>query len=350
MRFGGALITMLLACGCAGNPSSSVPGEPPAVAVAESAEAERGEPGEVAEPKKPLLDRTQQAVYDVVNTSSKWVDGFFGTADLEEGENVSRGRLSVGTQWDQRDSFQDRVRLKARFPLTAMKQRLRLLVGRGDAEDFVDGRGSDNIDTLPERFNEYDEEDWLFGLGYSPDAGLDKGWDASVGVRLSTPVEPYVRTSYRWNKNLGDEWLWRMKPVAFWQNQRGPGVSVSNTMDHALGDSWLLRWYSILSAEREVDGMGWTSQIIAYQSLRGEDAFAYSVFASGENRNEVPLQNYGVEVRYRRQILREWFFVELSTRLTWPRETLAEQRESNFGLGIEFELQFGDWPGRKQAE
>ena len=54
------------------------------------------------------------------------------------------------------------------------------------------------------------------------------------------------------------------------------------------------------------------------------------------------------EVRFRRRILRDWFFVELSARVGWPREFLIEERETNLGIGIEFEMQFGDWPGRPQ--
>ena len=75
---------------------------------------------------------------------------------------------------------------------------------------------------------------------------------------------------------------------------------------------------------------------------------SYSLFASGQTDGEVELQDYGVELRYRKRIARDYFFVELSTRLTWPRYFIEEQRESNFGVGIAFEMQFGDWPGRQQ--
>ena len=61
----------------------------------------------------------------------------------------------------------------------------------------------------------------------------------------------------------------------------------------------------------------------------------------------MPIKDYGFELRYRRQIAREWLFIELLGRLNWPRDTLDELRESNIGVGIEFELQFGNWPGRR---
>ena len=33
---------------------------------------------------------------------------------------------------------------------------------------------------------------------------------------------------------------------------------------------------------------------------------------------------------------------------SWPQEFIDEVRETNWGFGVEFELQFGDWPGRPQ--
>ena len=69
----------------------------------------------------------------------------------------------------------------------------------------------------------------------------------------------------------------------------------------------------------------------------------------GETRNEVKTQDYGLELRYRKRISREWLFIELSTRVSWPREFLEEVRERNIGVGIDFEMQFGDWSGRNHS-
>jgi hypothetical protein len=64
----------------------------------------------------------------------------------------------------------------------------------------------------------------------------------------------------------------------------------------------------------------------------------------------VPLRDYGVELRYRRQVSREWLFIELLTYVNWPRDFLIEERERNIGVGIEFEMQFGHWPGRRPPQ
>ncbi|MDH4255723.1 MAG: hypothetical protein OEX13_14520 [Gammaproteobacteria bacterium] len=309
-----------------------------------------GEPAAAGEPVEelPLLDRAQRAVFNVVNTTSQRFDSFFGSTELAEGENVSRGRLSVGGQWDQRDGFKERLRMKARIPLPALRNRTSLVFGRGDADDFVDGSSSENIDNLPDRFNAFEEDDWLLGLGYARHHGIARGWDVSIGMKLGSPVEPYVQTTYRWNRHLGEAWLWRVRPRLFVQNERGAGASLTNILDYAVSTTWMLRSWTILKTEDEVEGMGWTTKLASYHALRGKDAISYSVFGTGETLNDVALQDYGVEVLYRKRIARDWFFVDVWTRLSWPREFLEEAREANWGVGLEFEMQFGDWPGRPQ--
>ena len=304
-----------------------------------------GEGPVMVEPE-PLLDRTQRTVEDVVTGTAQTVDNIFGSAEVSEEATVTRGRLSVGGQWDQRDGLRERIRLKARFGLPAVNKRTSLLLGRGDVNDFVDGSADDNIDTLPDRFNDFQDEDWLLGIGYSRDATLRRGWSFAAGVRMATPLEPYVRATYRWHKAYDDDWLWRVEPRLFVQNQRGAGISLQNTLDHVFDETWLLRSYSIVVAEEEVEGISWTTKLVAYQNLSTKHAVSYAVYGTGETDYEVPLRDYGVELRYRRQISREWLFIELLTYVNWPRDFLIEERERNIGVGIEFEMQFGDWPGR----
>ena len=368
-------LLMLLLAACANTAQPQVPDEPVLAAESDSQPAEQGqlekqsngidsadtdqEPlkGEIdiegpaspsdPEDKEALLDRTQRTIYEVVNGTSQWFDNFFGSTDLAEGANVSRGLVSVGSRWDERDGFKPRFRLKARFPLPALKQRGRLLIGRGDADELIDGSEGDTGDTLPGQFNDFEDDDWLMGLGYSRDGEMAKGFDLGVGIKLSSPVEPFARITYRWNKAYGEKWLWRPRPRVFWQKERGAGASINSIVDYVVNPSWLLRSWIILVAEDAVDGLGWTNNFIAYQSLSSRNALSYSVFVSGETRNAVETQDVGFELRYRKRIGREWLFMELSTGISWPREFLEEVRESNFAVGIEFEMQFGDWSGRK---
>ncbi len=296
----------------------------------------------------PLLDRAQKRVHNVLSGTASYFDSFFGSTGIAEGSNVTRGSLSVGGQYDQREHFQYRVRLRARIALPAAQQRARLVLGRGDTNELIDGTANENVDTLPSRFNEFEDDDWLIGVGLSRNPKIARGWYFSFGVKVSTPLEPYARATYRWNRTYGDAWLWQVRPRVFVQSQRGAGASLTNKLDFAASKHWLLRSWSVLQSDQDTEGVGWTQQFTAYNSITNRVAMSYSLFAAGETDADVPVQDYGFEVGFRRRISRDWLFMHLNTFVSWPREELAEVRERNLGVGIEFEMQFGDWPGRPQ--
>lgn len=290
-----------------------------------------------------LLDRTQRTIYEVVNGTTRWFDGFFGESQLNDEGHVSRGRMTVGGFWDQRDKFNGRVNFRARFALPALENRTRLVLGRGDADDLIDGTEEHIAEGLPGSFDPDRDDDWLLGFGYSRSGNLARGFDLGVGVKVADPLEPFVRLTYRWYRSYGDAWLLRVRPRAFWQRERGTGVTFQADLDRVINPTVLLRWANSLAVEDDIQGLGWRSDLIAYQGLSNNKALSYSIFALGDSDANVPVQNYGVELRYRQRVARDWFFIQLSTGLSWPRELIEEERESNFGVGVMFEMQFGQW-------
>jgi hypothetical protein len=84
---------------------------------------QEGEPGGTVDEEEavPLLDRTQQTVDSLVLGTVQKVDNIFGSVGVEEEASITRGRLSVGGQYDERDGFRGRFRLKARFQLPALR-------------------------------------------------------------------------------------------------------------------------------------------------------------------------------------------------------------------------------------
>ena len=298
-----------------------------------------------------LIDRTRQTVFSLVNSTSQWFDGFFGAASLENATNqsndVRRGLLALGTRWDEVDGAQTRARFRAQFPLNAFKRRTRLLLGRGDTDDLIDGSETETMNNLPDQFSDFTDDDWLLGLGYSRRNGRANGFDFSVGTSIrSDGLDPYARISYRYSKTWGENVLWRLRPRVFWQDSRGEGTSLTSIFDVAATQKVLLRSWVTLTTEKKVEGLGWDADFLAYQSINNKNALSYRLFATGETDNLVELQDYGFEIRYRRRVLREWLFLEVSTGVSWPREFLEDVRESNLGVGLEIEMQFGEWPDR----
>jgi len=113
-------------------------------------------------------------------------------------------------------------------------------------------------------------------------------------------------------------------------------------VERLLGERFLVRWTGSGTWTQNTEGAEWLSSATLYQNLGGGRALAYQVGASGESDNDVPLQDYGFRLIFRRRIYRDWLILELRSSITWPRETLLETRERNLGVGAAVEMQFGE--------
>lgn len=292
-----------------------------------------------------LLDRTQSSVYRVVCGTSMWFDGFFGEATYYEGSNTSYGQINLGGYWDERDGFDPKTQFRARFALPNTRRRVRLIAGIGDADEVIDGSANSQFENPAEGFRDIEEEDALLGLGFSPSRSRrqKQGFDFDVGVKFSTPLDPYARVNYRWNRIYSEQWSVRLQERVFWQGDDGWGSSLSGDLSHIFSPNLMTRWGNFLKVSESLDGLSWVSNITTYQSLSNRRAVSYRLYVKGETGRAVPIKDYGFEFRFRRRIFsKEWFFLELTTGVSWPRQLAEESRQANFGAGVEFEMHFGN--------
>lgn len=290
------------------------------------------------------IDRMQRGVYSGVCGSAAWFDGLFGTPRFDQDSEETFGRLGLFETFDRRDKLDTRLRLRARFSLPNVERRLKLTFVRGDEQSIVEERPADSENPKPANFQSVNDDAWLLGLGYSKQAGLENGFDFGIGVRLNTPVDPYVKATYRHNFIFNEDTMLRFRETPFWRDSRGFGATTQVSLDHLATDTVLLRWNNAATVAEDTDGMDWGTSTTAFHSLGRRRAIAYTALLRGETLADVRIQNYGFETRYRQNVFREWLFLQLSASLTWPRETLEEEREINPGVGIGFEMYFGPVP------
>lgn len=294
-----------------------------------------------------LIDRFQRGVYLTVCGTASWFDGLFGTRRFDQDSDETFGRLGLFEEWDRRDDFDTRVRLRARVALPALRDRLKLIVGRGNETQIVEGRGEETSGPetqLPSRFRQVEDDAWLLGLGYSKQRGLRRGFDFGAGVRLRSGLDPYTKGTYRYNLLFGETIMVRLRETLFWRDSRGFGETTEVSYDQLLSPRYLFRWSNGATLAEDTKGFDWYSAFTLFQSRSERRAFSYTTFLAGETSADVRLQNYGFETRYRRRIARKWLFLELKASLTWPRYELFEEREINPGVGVGFEMYFGPVP------
>lgn len=338
---------------------ASLPGAPatpvyPADASIDPAEAALLEEGPIPDPcegartrtpawsRELWIDRLERGLRAGGCRSALWIDQLFGTADDPGEYRRVSGNVAPSLLWSQYDGYDPGVRFRINLPLPMLDERYRAFVGRTDRDEFVTERGG-TTGILPRQFGEPDEEQTLLGLGFRPPAAEDgSGFDYGAGVRLRFPLDPFVKVAYRMASFDGTSTAVVFKPTAFWQQSEGFGLTTRFDVPHVFADAWFgLLTLSATWSERSQGVRGYANATL-FRQLGPRAAAALQVGADGESDAEVPVREWGTRLIYRRNVWREWLAIELRTSVTWPRERRDEPRESSLGLGVGFELVFGD--------
>ncbi len=293
------------------------------------------------------LDRARRGIAWTVCGSARWFDGFFGDRRRYDAElTESHGRIGIYGYHDERNGFDPDLRFRAKLALPALKERARVFVGRGDERELIEERAAAES-TVPPAPGDVDRDtSFLVGLGFQRGKNRKRGFDSSVGIRVRFPPEPYAKIGYREYWDIGENTIFRWRQTGFWRQRRGFGTTSDFDFDQLLARQLLLRWANSGTIAEDRKGLDWFSSLNLFQGLSNHRALTYRTFLAGETGRDVPLKNYGLELRYRQRVLRKWLFVEFIGSATWPRFAQTEERDLNLGAGLGFEMYFGPVPDR----
>ncbi len=342
------LLALLARDGLAQSPSPpEVEGTTPAAPTGDS----QAEPAAEADPcAAPLIeggqwiDLTRDRLFRSVCVSARWFDGFFGDARFDHQiTSTLFGRAGLGLWWSEHDRYEVPSDFRANIPLPNLHERFDVTVARENEDEFVEGR-LEGRNVAPDFVTATEGQAWLAGLGYTPIAGRNSRMRYSVGVRLTWPPAPFVQARYGYYHFFSHRSALRLRETAFWRLDDGFGATTAAELEHLLGPTRFVRWSNVATVSEASRGIRWRSDVTLYQDLPGPRALAYTVLVRGETDAPVPLERWSLRTVIRQQMLREWFFVELGAGVSWPRRRVDDPRTPSWGVGIRFEVFFGQWP------
>ncbi len=292
--------------------------------------------------KDPSLEMLRSGVFRGVCSSSMWLDGLFGDSrEFTEVYGSTFGRAGVGLDWNERDDFGVNGFLRAKFPLPALGRRYSAVLGRESEESFIDDN-FDELTFLPGAFSDESLDSiWYAGLTYQREQGKNSRTSLGVGLKISTPLNPYVKFRYHYYAYPHETVLLRLRATPFWENEDGLGLTLAGDADWSFTEGFMLRWANTFTQSEATEGVRWKSRLALFQVLNRKSALRYEVGARGET--QVRRSLYGGKLTYRRAMWRDWFFIETSASLFWSREDdPAGDCNACLGVGVGIEVAFGD--------
>lgn len=297
-------------------------------------------PSQEAARADPWIDRAHLWLFNSVWRSARAVDGWFGPQAPDASYyRQTEGSIAPAILWDEYDGFQPKLRFNVDMPLPRMNQRYHAFIGRVNRDEYVTERGIAS-GAFPSQIGRVEDDQTLFGIAYrSPKEGPH--FDADLGVRLRFPVDPFVKGSYVYQKGEPSSALFGLRETVFWQGSEGLGFTSRFDVERVVDLKWLLRGTLSGTFSQESEGVRGYTALTAMRGFANRRAIAAQIFSQGEMDAEVPLEDYGLKLAYRRSVSRDWLILEIRTSVTWPREHLDQERHTNIGVGIGFEAFFG---------
>jgi len=290
------------------------------------------------------IDWFQRQLHRSACASALWFDGFFGDDRYAAEVDETHGRVALRTSYDEFEGFDVSLRARIHFTFPNMDRRFSAFLSREDESEAVEDRGDTGAGS-PLFVEEFEDQDWLIGLGYSPLSGKRRRLSFSGGVKIRSPLEPYGKASYRRRFIFGEDTLLRLRNTVFWTTQRGFGNTVGIELSHVLAPHMLVRTSNFGTFAEDTEGVDWKSVLTLYHDLgEGNRALAYEVGWQGETSAPVTVEKIGLRVTYRQRVFRDWLFAEVVAGVNWPREFVDQPRKRSFLIGIGSEIRFGRQP------
>jgi hypothetical protein len=270
------------------------------------------------------VDDSHAYVTDQAQALTEWMDEFFGdpTYDLEKAESLLR--LELIDDWESDDGHDLKVRLRGKLQLPKVSRRLNLVFS-GEDSDFQDESDRSVEDTV--------------GLQYELREGGRSRVDLTMGL-ASGNLRPGVK--YRNEAPIDDRHSYRF--VERLQYEDGEGFySISQLDLNRVRDQDSVWRFSNRGIWGEhTDGVEWRTRLALRKRYNTEAKrpFAINYFSAirGVTRPDSFVKNYRLGVTWRRQIYRDFLFMELEPAINYRRRNLDEDRDIVWGFVVRFEI------------
>lgn len=286
------------------------------------------------------IDWMNRRVTKTVCGSSRWFDGFFGTARGDDERDRTFGRIGLGARWDEDDGFRDDFRWRAKIHLPNMNDRFHGIAGRGSTDELLED--DDTLGSAPADFFDEDEE-WLLGFGYQLNESGRRRFSISVGTSFSSgSLDPYVRLPMISSRPISEKSQLTLRLVPQWQDTRGFGGLARIGVDRTYGENVMIRWDLKGQAyERRFDGVSYGATMQIFQRIGVGRAMRYLIGAWGESGFEHQPEDFGFQATIRDSIYKQIFFIEVLAGVNFRRRMDDPMREPKLLAGLLFELKFG---------
>lgn len=304
------------------------------------------------EPNNPnanVVDRSYDSVDDMVQSAVKAVDSFFVNSEHSTfSEKKTRIRFRLNSNYIQHHGWDISPKIKLNLVLPGLNDRLRLVVN--------DDQGADVDQAAPAS----DEND--VALRWIGKQSKKRGYSFDLGLRIkSGTLDPFGRINLGFEYGLTDKWIGQTTNRLYYYSKTGLRNDFRQYFNRELTDDLLFRSRTRLQYFEENAYNPYIEQKFSlFHSIREGRMFAYEALYKRVSIEDSPFDeeeitdsesdhfnHYQLQIRFRQQAWRPWFYVEFWPIVAWPEE---RDYDTVLGARIRFEINLGGSGDRRLDE
>ncbi|MGC3999065.1 MAG: hypothetical protein QM767_17135 [Anaeromyxobacter sp.] len=310
-------------------PDAAMAGRPPAEPL----------PPDPREKPDGWLDASHAAVERLLFKPVIEFDRFFSDErelDAERARSFLRVRSEIEVTQHGPPRVGASLRASLRFPgMGEWMERFRLVVN-GDTEDTSAALFPEDATAVRSRDARRANAELRLGAWRDLLSSIDLG----TGVLLTVPPGVFVRARYRATLPVTELFLTKFGTSVYWQSDTGPGTRMDLDLERTFGESTLLRLAGSGDVnQRATRGVEFGSELALLHALGPRRAVQVAGALEGASDSPAPIDRYRAYVRYRQDLFRRWFFVELEPEVFWPWAPI-QAYHTTYGATFRLEVQF----------
>lgn len=279
-------------------------------------------------------------MYDALWHGAMQFDRWLGSTRDESAYQTVSGSLAPALLWDQHYGFTTPVRFNIYLALPRLDERLHAFIGRLDPNEYVT-ESQEPSGAFRRQYGPITQDQTLFGLVFQQAASPTGYFEAGAGMRVSLPLDPYVKGSYVYLRGSSADGLLALRETAFWERMQRFGVTSRADIERIYDLRWLVRWTGSVTLSQGSAGLlGW-SAVDVVRGYPTRRSVAFELELDGQTDAPVPLHSYGAKLAYRQSVWRKWLIMEVRTSLSWPKDFPQQERRPSPGAGVGLEMLIG---------
>ncbi|GAB4016043.1 MAG: hypothetical protein Fur0010_15580 [Bdellovibrio sp.] len=284
-----------------------------------------------------FIDRAHQELSRSLFIFSNTIDSFFGGQRADDLPNGSRIRLYWTANKEENTALTGESAVRANIVLVETQKKLKVSFKNKYEEESEKKLEESDKKTAPEKSANSSKAS--SPSTFDPLDLLRWRLKFDSGIRVDIPPEPFAKLRLLKSWYFGHYEL-RPGQEVFWYLESGFGETTRLDLDRPISEDLLFRYENWVTWRDETDEYDFASGPILYQRLSDRRGLSYNLKILGVSNPTWHVNDYKFEVSYRQLLWRQWFFVEITPYVHFPK---SREWEKTFGMSFKLEAVIGNY-------